>query len=429
MSNDIFHKDKQNYENVEIPEELDFVVRKTLKQAKRKQYKKIIYKPLIAVVATITVFIISVNISPTIAQAISNIPGLSRLVQLVTFDKGFDNAISEGLAQEINWVGEENGVKLKVTTAVGDWQRLWVGHEIDGVENYNVEVEVVHNNENIPCGIQFGNLHGKREDYITIFFKEFWEEFTLRYKVYKVNSESMGMEIENNSEYKEPEYIAIFNVPIKLDSAIFNSELREVELAKNTLETSVGNIKIKRLETSKTRIGIYLELESDKYDFMSFENPRLIDDKGNIYEISSSYISGTDEDGVYRIELQGEIKGDIKSLELQFDGLYYGPKEENIITIDLKNKVVKPNYYGISMESINGSNIVLVGEGIKNISVNDVLDNNGETVLSCNGISSYEDQVKIYLSLNNYENDEIDVDVFWILKDKAEGGTLKLIEK
>lgn len=433
MSNNIFNEEQRNYEDVHIPEELDFIVRKTLKQAKVRKYKKIMYKPIIASVAAIVIFIISVNISPTVANAVSSIPGLSRLVQLVKFDKGFDNAVSEGLAQDINFVQEKNGVKLKVTTAVGDWQRLWIGHEIEGLEKFDVSVEILDDNGEIPHGMESGNLKDNKSGYTIIFFQEFHKNFTLRYKLYKRDEERGTASLEERKEYKEAENIAVFDVPINLDSNIFNSPLREIEVTDTTLETSIGNIKVKRLETSKTRIGIYFQLESNKYDFMSFKNPRLVDNKGNIYELSNFYMSGLNTDGFHRIEMQGEIKDDVKSLELQFDGIYYAPKNERTLILDLKNRKVEPNYYGFTIDSMNDNSIVLAAKGVEIVSINDVLDNNDKVILRCEGVSARSDEisneVKVYLDLYDFEIDKIQVDIPWILKDKAPGGQIKLINR
>lgn len=433
MSNNIFNEEQRNYEDVHIPEELDFIVRKTLKQAKVRKYKKIMYKPIIASVAAIVIFIISVNISPTVANAVSSIPGLSRLVQLVKFDKGFDNAVSEGLAQDINFVQEKNGVKLKVTTAVGDWQRLWIGYEIEGLEKFDVSVEILDDNGEIPHGMESGNLKDNKSGYTIIFFQEFHKNFTLRYKLYKRDEDRSTASLEERKEYKEAENIVVFDVPINLDSNIFNSPLREIEVTDTTLETSIGNIKVKRLETSKTRIGIYFQLESNKYDFMSFKNPRLVDNKGNSYELSNFYMSGLNTDGFHRIEMQGEIKDDVKSLELQFDGIYYAPKNERTLILDLKNRKVEPNYYGFTIDSMNDNSIVLAAKGVEIVSINDVLDNNDKVILRCEGVSARSDEisneVKVYLDLYDFEIDEIKVDIPWILKDKAPGGQIKLINR
>lgn len=48
-----------------------------------------------------------VNMFPTVAYAMSNIPGINKLVEFVKFDKGFDNAVEEGLVKEINFKEEK----------------------------------------------------------------------------------------------------------------------------------------------------------------------------------------------------------------------------------------------------------------------------------------------------------------------------------
>lgn len=437
MNKDFFDKDKYEYENIEIPEELDFVVRKTLKQAKKRKNKKNIYKPLVVVAATIVIFIVSVNVSPTIANAISNIPGLSKLVELVKLDRGFDNAVDEGLSQDINWRGQENGINLTVTTIVGDWKNLWVGYTIKDHDKYEITMEVLDSNgkDSVEYLSGLGFYPNQPNDnYTTINFLEYKDEFILRYKVFKTRYDGTRTKVtEANKEViinnKKPEPLAVFDVPINLDESIFNSPLRNVELTNNTLETNVGTIKFSKLETSKTRVGLNFTLESDKYDFMSFDNPRLVDDKGNSYEIPNAYTSNSKEENEHRIEFKGEIKDSVKTLEFKCDGVYYAPKNKKSITINLKNKLVEPNDYGFKLESLNGDYLTITSEAVKGVTFDKLLDENGEEIVSSRGVEQRTGEVRAEFKVNKLDIEKIELPIYWIMKDKIDGVTLKLIER
>lgn len=73
---------KRKYENIPIPDELDFVVKKALKQ-KKKRYVKT--KSLVGVGAAAVVLIAGINTSPTFAKALSEVPLVDSLVKVVTF--------------------------------------------------------------------------------------------------------------------------------------------------------------------------------------------------------------------------------------------------------------------------------------------------------------------------------------------------------
>ena len=70
MSNSYFDDDKLKYENIEIPEELDFMVKKTLKEGREKRRFKTIYKYGIGIVSTFLVFVLLVNIFPITSYSI-----------------------------------------------------------------------------------------------------------------------------------------------------------------------------------------------------------------------------------------------------------------------------------------------------------------------------------------------------------------------
>lgn len=430
MSNIYFDDEKLKYENIEIPEELDFMIKKTLKEGRERRRFKTIYKYGIGIVSTFLVFVLLVNIFPTVAYAMSKVPGLDKLVELVTFDKGFDNAIEEGLVKEINFEEEQNGVKLKLNTIAGDWKRLWVGYEILGEIDLGVDVSVI--SEDVAAWSTFytepysiTNEEGGQESYIEILFDKFNEEFKLEFNIY------------DNEKYIESnlnkEYLASFSVPIKLEEEIFNSELINIPIDNTVINTEIGDIEIVSLKSSKTRSVMEFKLNSDIYDYMTFENPRFIDDKGNEYKISSSYVSkGVENDFV---EFQGEIKEDIKSLTFIFDNLYYARKDDRRIIVDLKNKLVEPNDYNFEFISLVGNELTLKADSVKSVSFENIILENGDDLISESGTSCIGDEesgeyyVKSYLRINDPNLDKIELKIGWIMKNNIQGNSLELIAK
>jgi len=73
---------QEEYRNVPIPDELDFIVNKALKTKKKN---KVSSKWLAGVSAAAMVFIIGINSSVTVANAFSVIPGVDSIVKVLTF--------------------------------------------------------------------------------------------------------------------------------------------------------------------------------------------------------------------------------------------------------------------------------------------------------------------------------------------------------
>lgn len=435
MDKKYFEDEKLQYENIDIPEELDFMVNKTLKEGRMKRKRRIIYKCTSGIAASFLTFVLLVNIFPRVAYAASLIPGLDKLVELITFDKGFTNAVDEGLTKEMNYIEEKDGVKLIVNGLAGDYKRLWISYDLIGSDNYIVEAKVINKNtgEEIASMISFnGYMEGETKGaYLEIGFTEYIEEFDLELKVGKKETENSEAQVgevlsedEDGSGFFEREnidYITTFSVPIKLEKEIFGNVLKEVEISNNIIETEVGDIIIDKIETSKTRIVMKFNLESEIYDFMSFKNPTLIDNVGNKYVSSSSFISG-DELGNKYLEFEGELDKNIKTLKFTCDGIYYANKDDRNIKINLEKKYIEENNYNIEFVSYRDNILTLKAMDIEGLSFEGVLDENGESIISSEGTSFTSDngenyEVKSYIKIENYNLEKIELKIFWILKD------------
>ena len=91
------NKFRNEYENIEIPDELEFLVRTTIKEQEKKMKRKnIINKSVIAAAVAGVVFVGSINLSSEISYALSEVPVLGSIVRVLTFktfelkDNNFD---------------------------------------------------------------------------------------------------------------------------------------------------------------------------------------------------------------------------------------------------------------------------------------------------------------------------------------------------
>ncbi|WP_352420438.1 DUF3298 domain-containing protein [Proteiniborus sp.] len=86
MSNKKVEELKRQYMDIPIPEKLDFIVRKTLKDGGIKDMKKNNkYKWISAAAAVAIIFTASINISPSFAETLSEVPVIKGLVKVLTF--------------------------------------------------------------------------------------------------------------------------------------------------------------------------------------------------------------------------------------------------------------------------------------------------------------------------------------------------------
>ncbi|MGG7178721.1 DUF4179 domain-containing protein [Clostridium paraputrificum] len=427
MDKDIFEKEKLEYEKMEIPENLDFAVRSTLKRAKWERNKMRILKGIGGFAVACILFVAIVNLSPTIAQALSSIPGLDKLVRIATADfedKGLRNAADSGMAKEINYYESKDGVNLKVLTVAGDYKNLWINYEINDIKKYNIKPEIIGDNgENIMGGMLFDRpITEKDSDAINVNFREFIPKFNLKLEIYdKTTSE----------EYPYGRLVTTFTVPIELDKEIFDVPMKEIELSNTNIKTEVGNIKIHSLESSKTRTVMKFNFESEDYKFMDFKNPRLIDEEGNEYVLPSWWHNGGNDE-FNQLELQGEIKGDVKKIRFVCDGIYYGPKEVGKITLDIKNKKVEDNYYGFEVKSWDENNkVVLEAKNIVSAEFDSLYDEDFNPLIKSPGSSWYLDEnevnsVAVNIEILNYREEKAELEIYRIIKDKTKPINIEL---
>lgn len=85
MNNNIEQLQKK-YQEVPIPEELDMIVSRSIQQSlKANRNKKTKYKWFASAGAAALIFLIAINASTSVANALSTIPGVDRIIKVLTF--------------------------------------------------------------------------------------------------------------------------------------------------------------------------------------------------------------------------------------------------------------------------------------------------------------------------------------------------------
>lgn len=344
---DLFNKEKIIYKNIEIPEDLDFLVVKSIAEGKKKNNRLSIILKIVA--ASFIAFIITLNLFPRFSIVAQKLPIIGKLAELLTIDKGFSNAVDADLIQNIDYEDEVNGIKLKVSNVVGDYKSMWIEYEVE--EGYRVEVDLTDINEQDKIKAfysQSTEAYGKSGNYIECNFENFDQEFLMIFNVY------------NNDK---SEKLASFKVPIKLDNK-FDKEINELPIKNNIIKTDIGDIEIKGVNTSKTRTSLTFILNSEEYNFVSFDNPVLIDSKGEEYKVSSSYLNFDNNDN-NNIEFEGEIKGE--DIIFKCDNIFYDKKYGKKVIVDLNNKTIQDNEYNTTFESYENNILKLKTEEVEGI--------------------------------------------------------------
>ncbi len=401
---DLFNKEKIIYKNIEIPEDLDFLVAKSIIEGNKKNSRLVLISKIVA--ASFIAFIITLNLFPKFSIVAQNLPIIGKLAQLLTRDKGFNNAVEADLIQNIDYKNEVNGIKLKVSNVVGDYKAMWIEYEVE--EGYKVEVDLTDINEQDKIEGLFSQsieAFGRSGNYIECNFEKFEQEFLVIFNVYNKD---------------ESESLAVFKVPIRLEEK-FRKNINGISISNNVIRTKIGDIKVKSINSSKTRTSLIFNLNSDEYNFVSFDNPVLIDNKGNEYKSSrvTSYLNGDK-----RIDFEGEIKD--KDIIFKCDHIFYDKKYDKKIIVDLKNKLIQDNEYNTTFESYENNILKLKTENVEGINFINETEKytfNRQEIhtleVSKNRYKAYE----IITSFNIIDEDDgiLELEIDSITKDKVKG--------
>jgi len=399
----IFDKEKIAYKNIEIPEELEFIVIKSIKEGNKKNHSniKLISKVL---VASLIIFFILLNASPKFSTIAQNLPIVGKLAEFLTIDKGFNNAVEEGFVQNIGYENEINGIKLKVNNLVGDYKAMWIEYELE--EGYIVEVDLTDLKEEEKISAFYSHspqAHGESGNYIEVNFEKFEKEFLMVFNVYnKDKSESL----------------AVFKVPIELDDKFGENN---TSINKKIIKTEIGEFEINGVNTSKTRTSISFKLNSDEYNFVTFENPVLIDNKGNEYKSSRllSYLNGDK-----MIEFEGEVKD--TDITFKVDNIFYDKKYDKKVIVDLNRELVQDNEYNTTFESYENNILELKTSNVEGIEFNRDDNQYKFNSQSAHSHEISENIYKVYEVITRFDildegDGTIEINIDSITRDKVKG--------
>lgn len=399
----IFEKEKIAYKNIEIPEELEFIVIKSINEGKKKNsnHIKFISKVL---VASLIIFFILLNTSPRFSTIAKNLPIVGKLAELLIIDKGFNNAVEEGFIQNIGYENEINGIKLKVNNLVGDYKSMWIEYEVE--EGYIVEVDLTDLKEEDKISAFYSynpQTHRENGNYIEVNFEKFEKDFLMKFNVYNKD---------------KSEVLAIFKVPIELDNKFGENNS---SINKKIISTKIGEFEIKGVNTSKTRTSITFKLNSDEYNFVKFENPVLIDSKGNEYKSSRllSYLNGDK-----MIEFEGEVKD--TNITFKVDNIFYDKKYDKKVIVDLNKKLVQDNQYNTTFESYENNILELKTSNVEGIEFKKENNEYKFNSQSAHGVEVPENIYKIYEVITRFDifdegDGTIEINIDSITKDKVKG--------
>jgi len=291
MADNKISKLKENYMNVPIPKELDFVVKKSLKDSGVKRFRtKEKFKPMrvaaASVAAALTIIIVGVNSSPAFAATLSEVPIVGPLIKVLTFreysvnEDKYKMNIKVPEIQGLNNKNLENSLNAKY---VDENKKLY--------EEFIADMKKVEENGGGHLGINSGYQVKTDNDKILSIG---------RYTVNTVGSSSTVFKYDTIDKKKE--------VLITLPS-LFKDEKYISIISENIKEQMVSNNKVDKnkfywvegIEQSST-IDHFKEISKNQSFYITSEGKLVI--SFNKYEVAPGYM------GIVEFVIPSEILKD-----------------------------------------------------------------------------------------------------------------------
>lgn len=342
-------------DDIFVPDELELRIQERISSLKRPVP---IFRYVIAALVAICIMTAAmVRFNPVIASYASEIPGFASAVAWLRGDSGIRNAHEHGYGGIDNMIIEQDGFKLEITDTYFDEDRLRFSSIVSGSE--------------IVSMLQTKQRDGRSDlinddIHLEFDFKDFNNKGYVM-KSYGQNNEFLAFEVEKSFEPRDAVTFtekspSALNIGIKIKKGnvdVYN--FGNIKLPFDVSKFMMSNvykqnkcivmkhteINIDNLVISLTRMKLYTRFKMDNgYFFTNFENPYLMDEKGNIYKpegiIGSD--SGPNEKILYFVPSTYFNKQPVK-LYFCFDGIRIGSEEEKSFTLNLEEKFPKKLLY------------------------------------------------------------------------------------
>ncbi|WP_026906822.1 DUF4179 domain-containing protein [Paucisalibacillus globulus] len=315
-------------------DELDAAIMKGFLQAKegkKRNRRGIKWGLSVALVAIVLLaFVTSIRVSPVFAAYVSNIPGMEKIVEMISNDKGMMMAIENDYYQEIGEYVEKDGLRITIDGVIADEQGIVLFYSWDSKKKLNLAIENAdltdRTGENFDNGVSsyYGTYYGDDE----------------------VTKQGM-MEFYFQTPYHENEFLLSFeaygeeySIPFSLDETVKTKKVYEVN---ETAEIDGQKIHVTTVEVYPTRVAVHVEADPDNTkQLLDFEDLRLVDETGETWgAIANGFsASGGPSDKEKVIYLQSNYFHEPEELYLVFNRIQALDKEEAYLVIDTEKEEI-----------------------------------------------------------------------------------------
>ncbi|MFC0190165.1 DUF4179 domain-containing protein [Fictibacillus aquaticus] len=346
---------KKSYENIPVSlDSLDAAIMAGFQKAKKEERKKKrSYKWVYSFVAAAVIllgFFATIRVSPAFANAIANLPGMEKIVEMVKFDKGKMSAVENDYYQKIGTSAEKNGMRVTIDGVIADESGMVVFYTLtpeQKKEYFDIQAAKII------------SLEGKHLDPGTTGFgspsnEEGMDRYTGELEFYFENKiQGKKFQLDLSLEGEE------FSIPFTLTKDIKVSQKYTIN---KTIEIEGQKLTVVSAEVSPLRTGVHVKMDpNNTKQILALEDLRIVDEKGETWGGINGGVTGSiisaDEQIIY---LQSNYFHKPEELYVVINKLQAVEKEDMTLVVDTeKLQILKqPPGNVLSSLKIEDNNLV-----------------------------------------------------------------------
>jgi hypothetical protein len=349
------------------PDNLDSFIRKGIALGiKEKKRRKVGLFSNIAAALAMVAFLTSIRALPAFADYVSKVPGLEYLVKLINHDKGLSEAVENNFIQKVNASVTQEDLIFTIKDMILDSSKGIIFYSIESKGNHRfVNLKRMdfmdEKSERLKASVTWSSfinkdisVEKKLEGKVEINFgEETLIPDTLHIEV-KLKEAETGD--DPSDRYKELSSVWKFEIPVNKEG--FQNMQRTYSLNKN-VEIEGQRILFKEVTITPTRIAVVIEYdENNTKRIMSFDNMRLVNEKGESWATIANGVSGSKRDDNNEIKyFQSNYFTDPKELYITAEGIRAIDKDKSTVVVDIeKGELLKAPDNRLTLEIVDRTN-------------------------------------------------------------------------
>ncbi|URN95584.1 MAG: DUF4179 domain-containing protein [Candidatus Pristimantibacillus lignocellulolyticus] len=356
------------------------------------------------VMGILIIFFTSIRISPVFASTVAKIPGMDRVVDLITWDKGIEDIMDQQYYEPLNIKVTNNDLTLTLDGIIADESGMIVFYTLEApydISRLNMGgINILQNGEAMQAGYGSSGFSAVPttiiEDKIEVHVSE-----PISYE-----NASFSLEIDFKDEYNTE-----FNIPFTLQQPIAvtkHYELNE-EFTIDGQRLTVQSLSISPL---RAQVKILVD-EHNTMQLLQIKEIKLVDEHGEQWGGILNGVSGWGNirDGEVGYNIQSNFFREPEQLTLLLGSIEALPKGKDYIEVDFENNelLYVPEQLDLELEVMNHrslrSKIMIDEESTISSIFSGGIDAEGNS-LYFNSSSTHSNEEYIE-SVDNYDLSEI----------------------